>query len=187
MFLYKIKASKFFDIMHTNKLVVIVFGIFLLFSQGVFSQNSQQSELSALLEKQGYTPVELMKLPTGHLCVKTEVNDSMALFILDTGAGATVLDPRNESRFHLQTSVSGNKAVGAGGSNLTLKEGVIKNLTIQGYSVLDFNIHLMNLDHINNAFKKAGIPEVDGVIGADLLTAGKAIIDYTNLILYLAK
>ncbi len=43
----------------------------------------------------------------------------------------------------------------------------------------------MPLDHINNAFKQMGIEEVDGVIGADILTTGKAIIDYANLILYL--
>lgn len=43
----------------------------------------------------------------------------------------------------------------------------------------------MNLDHVNNAFKKVGIAEIDGVIGADILIRGKAVIDYEKLILYL--
>ena len=45
----------------------------------------------------------------------------------------------------------------------------------------------MNLDHVNNAFKSLGIKETDGVIGADILSDRKAIIDYTNLILYLKR
>lgn len=45
----------------------------------------------------------------------------------------------------------------------------------------------MNLDHVNNAFKKVGIAEIDGVIGADILIRGKAVIDYEKLILYLKK
>lgn len=51
----------------------------------------------------------------------------------------------------------------------------------------DFKIHLMSLDHINNAFRQLNLKEIDGVIGADMLTQGKAIIDYENLVLYLRK
>lgn len=46
---------------------------------------------------------------------------------------------------------------------------------------------LMNLDHMNTAFKQHGLEEIDGVIGAELLLSGKAIIDYANMILYLKK
>ena len=45
----------------------------------------------------------------------------------------------------------------------------------------------MNLNHVNNAFILMGLKEVDGVIGADILTSNKAIIDYTNLTLYMKK
>ena len=45
----------------------------------------------------------------------------------------------------------------------------------------------MNLDHVNNAFNSMGLKEVDGVIGADILSSNKGIIDYTNLTLYLKK
>jgi hypothetical protein len=45
----------------------------------------------------------------------------------------------------------------------------------------------MKLDHVNKAFTSMGLKEVDGVIGADILTENKAIIDYSNLILYLRK
>ena len=44
---------------------------------------------------------------------------------------------------------------------------------------------LMNLDHVNHSFKKMGHEAIDGVIGADILTERRAIIDYYNQILYL--
>ena len=49
----------------------------------------------------------------------------------------------------------------------------------------NLKLMLLNLDHVNNAFERMGLEKVDGVIGADILTNNKAIIDYTNLILYL--
>ena len=50
-----------------------------------------------------------------------------------------------------------------------------------------FLLYVMNLNHVNNAFILMGLKEVDGVIGADILTSNKAIIDYTNLTLYMKK
>ena len=44
---------------------------------------------------------------------------------------------------------------------------------------------LMSLNHVNNAFERFGLKKVDGVIGADILTSNKAIIDYVDLSLYL--
>ena len=45
----------------------------------------------------------------------------------------------------------------------------------------------MNLDHINDAFNSMGVKEVDGVIGADILTTNKGVIDYSEMTLYLKK
>jgi hypothetical protein len=52
-------------------------------------------------------------------------------------------------------------------------------------SLTNVELVLMNLDHINGAFEQLGIEKVDGIIGADILTTQKAIIDYVNLIVYL--
>jgi hypothetical protein len=45
----------------------------------------------------------------------------------------------------------------------------------------------MNLDHVNDAFESMGLEKIDGVIGADILTNHNAIIDYSNLILFLKE
>ena len=49
------------------------------------------------------------------------------------------------------------------------------------------NLLLMDLDYINNAIENMGFDKVDGIIGSDILTDREAIIDYSNLILYLKK
>ena len=166
--------------------LMFVFGL-LSMPQNVYAQDTQSnSELGIFLKTKGYTPIKLNKFPTGHLYLTTEVNNTAATFILDTGAGATVIDKKkNEVKLKLEASESENKAVGAGGSSISLNESLIKDFKIQDYTINDLKVHLMPLDHINNAFKQMGIEEVDGVIGADILTTGKAIIDYANLILYL--
>jgi len=61
------------------------------------------------------------------------------------------------------------------------------NLKIEKFELNELNLMLMNLDHVNNAFESMGLEKIDGVIGADILTNNKAIIDYSNLILYLKK
>lgn len=152
----------------------------------VFSQSHNKDEdLGTFLKSKHYIPIQLNKLSTGHLYLSAQLNDSTALFILDTGAGITVVDKKFESKFSLNSSDLETIATGAGGTNIELSESIAKNFNLGDYHLNDFQIHLMSLDHVNNAFKKLGVIEVDGVIGADILSKGKAIIDYNNLILYL--
>ena len=44
---------------------------------------------------------------------------------------------------------------------------------------------LIDLQHINNALEKQNAEPVNGIIGADILIKGKAIIDYDKKYLYL--
>ena len=147
-----------------------------------FSQSSNNSDLDVFLQERGYVPIKLEKLITGHLSLTAQINSIQTLFILDTGAGATVLDQKQSDKFNLSGNSSSNTAVGAGGSNINLQESIISELKLQEYMLQDFKIHLMSLDHINNAFRQLNLKEIDGVIGADMLT-----IDYENLVLYLRK
>ena len=169
------------------KVLMFVFVSSLVCQYAYPQHDKSDSELGLFLKEKNYVAIQLGKFITGHLYLTAEVNDTTGIFILDTGAGATVMEEKRKSKFNLTTSSTENKAVGAGGSNLALKEASIQNFEIEDYVLRDFKIHLMNLDHINNAFKQVGLAEIDGVIGADILTKGKAVIDYENLILYLKE
>jgi hypothetical protein len=46
---------------------------------------------------------------------------------------------------------------------------------------------LFDLVHVNKALTLHEVEEVHGIIGADILQKGKAIIDYNKNVLYLKK
>ena len=63
------------------------------------------------------------KLITGHLYFNTTLNGVKGKFILDTGAGATVVEIKNKDKFKLKAEESTQAGAGAGGSmNLTLSK-----------------------------------------------------------------
>ena len=173
--------------MNLFKVLMFVFVSSLVCQNAYPQQDKFDSELGLFLKEKNYEAIQLGRFITGHLYLTAEVNGTNATFVLDTFAVSSVMEEKKESKFNLTTSLSESKAVGAGGNNLALKETSIKNFCIKNYVLHDYKIHLMNLDHVNNAFKKVGIAEIDGVIGADILIRGKAVIDYEKLILYLKK
>ncbi|MEP5612056.1 MAG: hypothetical protein ABJP45_07385, partial [Cyclobacteriaceae bacterium] len=106
----------------------------------------------------------------------------------DTGAGITLVDETYGDFFELKIEEqdSGITATGAGGSGLKISTSLKNKIKMENFSIDEFSISLMNLSHVNEGLKQLGIEEpVMGVIGADLLKAGKAIIDYSALTLYL--
>ncbi|MCP4977572.1 MAG: clan AA aspartic protease [Maribacter sp.] len=146
---------------------------------------STKNQLEEFLKNQGYSKVSLQKEKTGHLILKLKLNGVQGSFILDTGAGATIVEEKRTDKFKLSLTETDRKAAGAGGANLSLKESDDNELVIDSYRRDNFTLMLMNLDHVNGRLKELNIPEIDGVLGADILTPGRGIIAYSNLALYL--
>lgn len=143
--------------------------------------------LETYLIKDDYVKLELKKMPSGHLHIFGQLNGVNGNFILDTGAGATVIEEKNKEKFHMQTEESEEQATGAGGTGIQMQTSKKNNLKTGELELTELNLMLMNLDHVNNAFESMGLEKIDGVIGADILTNNRAIIDYSNLVLYLKK
>ena len=141
----------------------------------VAAQNAVPPDVAAALEAGGYAAVPMRPHGDAHLTVRMQLNGVPGVFILDTGAGRTVLDRAAQSRFDGgRTPVSGGVATGAGGAGMAIAALPDSRLRI-----------VMPLDHVNAAFVRRGEAAVDGVLGADVLERGGAVIDYPNLRLYL--
>ncbi|MCF2876571.1 MULTISPECIES: retropepsin-like aspartic protease [unclassified Tenacibaculum] len=151
------------------------------------SVESQKFNLESYLIKDEYVKLELKKMSSGHLHIYGLLNGVKGNFILDTGAGATVIDKKNKEKFHMKAVKSEDEGTGAGGTGLQMLASEKNNFRIGGLEMDELGLTLMSLDHVNKAFESMGLEEIDGVIGADILTNKKAIIDYSNLILYLKK
>jgi len=140
-----------------------------------------------LTNHQAYERIPLKKMSSGHLQMRVLLNGVAGNFILDTGAGATVLEEKRKATYHIKSVKSDKEATGTGGGAINMQLSAGNNLQIGQLEIENSSIYLMSLDHVNRAFKTMKMEEVDGIIGADILSSKKGVIDYPNLILYLQK
>jgi len=153
---------------------------------GITDKLESSSLEQFLIQNNEYIKIPLTKMASGHLHLKAFLNGVEGDFILDTGAGATVIDPKRQKKFSVKTQESKSSGAGAGGQT-SLQQSLDNSFKIEKLEMPKFLLYVMNLDHVNNAFTSMGLKEVDGVIGADILSSNKGIIDYANLTLYLKK
>ena len=143
--------------------------------------------LKKLLTKKGYYSVKLKKTKTNHFEIKASINGEKGRFILDTGASNSCVGLEEIEHFSLVTEESEHKAAGAGTTEIETKISKENKLKIGGFKLKKVNLVVLNLEHINNALLKQEATSVNGIIGADILEQGNAIIDYNKKKLYLSK
>lgn len=141
--------------------------------------------LMDFLEGKGYSKIKLKLTKTNHFEIKAQVNGVKGRFILDTGASSSCVGFEAIERFNLKVKDSEIKAVGAGASNMATKISKSNNLKIGKWKKSRVALILFNLTHVNQGLISHDAQPVDGIIGADILKKGKAVIDYDKKYLYL--
>lgn len=142
-------------------------------------------ELRDFLAKQGYVRVKLKKTITNHFEIRVRINKTRGRFILDTGASKSCIGMEDAEVFDLMTEESEHKASGAGPSEIDTLMSRKNTMEIGKFKLKRTQFILIDLKHINNALQKQNAEPVNGIIGADILIKGKAIIDYDKKYLYL--
>jgi hypothetical protein len=137
------------------------------------------------LKSQGYTSINLKKTSTNHYQIEATLNNIEGLFILDTGASNTCSDLTQLEKFKLISQKSEIKASSATDLMQETKVSNKNKLEIGKWVNNSCSLVLFDLNHINSALSEREIQKVDGIIGADTLKKGKAIIDYEKSRLYL--
>ena len=145
------------------------------------------TSLKKILLKKGYVSIKLNRTLTNHIEIKAKINGVRGWFILDTGASNSCVDFTSASKFKLNAKESKIKAAGAGSSEMETQEAKKNELKIAKWRYKNFNLVLFDLSHVNIALENHGAKTVDGIIGADILDKGEAIIDYKNQRLYLKR
>lgn len=143
------------------------------------------NELKDFLAKQGYVRVKLKKTITNHFEIRARINKIKGRFILDTGASKSCVGMDDAEIFELTTEESEHKASGAGPSEIDTLMSRRNSLEIGKFRLDRTQLILIDLKHINNALIKQNAEPVNGIIGADILLKGRAIIDYNKKYLYL--
>ncbi|TYA52443.1 retropepsin-like aspartic protease family protein [Formosa maritima] len=137
-----------------------------------------------LLDK-GYTKVKLKLTKTNHFEIKASINGVKGLFILDTGASSSCVGFDAIETFKLKVKDSEVKAAGAGATDMLTQISKKNKLKIGKWKKDKTALILFNLTHVNTALTNHNAQPVDGIIGADILKKGKAVIDYEKKYLYL--
>lgn len=142
-------------------------------------------DLHEILKKEKYRKVKFRITKTQHLLIRAEINGVKGNFILDTGASNSCVDFTGVELFNLTASHSKTKAAGAGATGMFTQLAKANKLKIGTWKDHDFNLVIFDLSHVNQALREYKTKAVQGIIGADVLLNGKAIIDYYNHCLYL--
>ncbi|MCZ2444620.1 MAG: aspartyl protease family protein [Flavobacteriales bacterium] len=117
-----------------------------------------------------------------HLLIKGSINDLPAIFIIDTGASRTVLDTNQLSKYNITEDLIPNEMLSTGVGESNLDSFLIKQVDIRlrRFVLATKEVTLISLKHVNDAYKRLGLPKVAGIIGSDLLIRHQAIIDFNQ-------
>ncbi len=142
-------------------------------------------QLQDILKKEKYKKINFKVSKTQHLLVKATINGILGNFILDTGASNSCVGFESIDYFNLTAGKSKTKASGAGATGMLTQLAKNNSLQIGRWKTDDFHLVIFDLSHVNEALQQYKAKPVHGIIGADILLEGKAIIDYYNHCLYL--
>ena len=143
--------------------------------------------LHDILKKENYKKVKFKITKTQHLLIKAKINGVTGNFILDTGASNSCVGFESVDLFLLEAKRSKTKAAGAGASGMFTQLALKNQLQLGSWKDIAFDIVIFDLSHVNEALLQHKSKPVHGIIGADVLMKGKAIVDYYNHYLYLLK
>ena len=143
--------------------------------------------LKKFLKSKSYIRIPLALSETNHFEILAKINGVSGRFILDTGASNTCVGIDKIEFFEMVSETSDVKAAGAGAVEMETLVSSKNKIQIGDWKKNRQKIVLFDLVHVNQALTSHNALPVDGIIGADLLKKGKAIIDYDKKSLYLKK
>ena len=141
--------------------------------------------LAMVLKEEGYKKIVFSLSKTQHLLLKAKINGIAGDFILDTGASTTCIAHTAIDYFNLRAEGSSAKASGAGAVGMDTQVSHHNSLQLGRWKTKGFSLIVFDLSHVNQALEGYKARPVHGIIGADVLMQGAAIIDYGNRHLFL--
>lgn len=142
-------------------------------------------EIQDFLKEKKYKKIKFKVLKTQHLLVTAKINGIKGTFILDTGASNSCVGLEEIIKFELLAENSETKAAGAGATGMITQLSQKNKLQLGRWKSETLNLVVFDMSHVNEALMSYKTKPVNGIIGADVLLEGKAIIDYANHFLYL--
>lgn len=117
-----------------------------------------------------------------NLLARVSINGKPALLMVDTGSPKTVLDTDHLQKFVSQTELKRNsrRNLSPGATSVYSYLATIEKLEIGSIVINDYKATAVDLSHINRSFRNMGNPQIDGLLGCDLLHHCKATLHFAE-------
>jgi len=139
------------------------------------------------LRTRQFVLIPIVREKSHHITVVARLAGRPARFIIDTGAGGTVLDSNAVSRYKLKLSSASRKGGGVGSAAMRMNYVAKHDLSLLDLDLSDTRLLTLDLTHVNAGLKTAKVAPVVGVLGADVLWRRHAVIDYPRGLLLLSR
>ncbi len=115
-----------------------------------------------------------------HLITEGTINGKPARFLIDTGASRCVFDETNIRKYIENLSFEDNEKLSTGLGTNTMPTKIIEINAI-GFGELtihDYVAVAIDLSHVTESYNTLGLPEINGVLGGDILAEYRCVINY---------
>jgi predicted aspartyl protease len=127
-------------------------------------------------------PIQILEIESEgyHMMVQGFINGKQASFLVDTGASRTVFDMEAIKIYLPEPSFEENEklSTGLGTNSMPSHVTIINSIK---FGELEINAYLaivIDLQHVHQSYSMLGLPEINGVLGGDILNSYKAVINY---------
>jgi predicted aspartyl protease len=117
-----------------------------------------------------------------HIFIDAFINGKNARLLIDTGASRTVFDAVRIKAFLKEEDHNFEKidklSTGLGTNTMESHTVILEEFKLGETIFTDYPTIVLNMEHVNQSYRMLGFPEIDGVLGGDLLVELKAVLDY---------
>lgn len=146
--------------------------------------------VNKVLTQMGYFPVPIRQNIAGQILIDARINNVLGSYILDTGAGTSVVDDKRIELLGLklnddEAELTGGGIGGHGIKNIPSYGNIVD---IHGLVIENVSIAVMSLASAWDSLASIGAhDELFGFLGVDILKSGNAILEFSTMTLYLKQ
>lgn len=141
--------------------------------------------LIEVLKQNNYVRIPLSRSVTGHFHTNGTFGDRRISVLVDTGASDTVFNFGLAAEMKLPLSKLSAFGGGAGAAQLEIFQTEKARFVLGEFELKVSKFLTMDLAHVNEALARRESAPIDAVLGADVLDAHQAVIDYASSSLFL--